>query len=79
MSFSRVIDRRGRVTVPREIRRRLGLSAGDRVDFVCERGLVVLRSSRPPKDVFAKYRGALGTFPGGKKGIKAWLRDLRDY
>jgi len=79
MSFSGGIDSRGRVTVPRQIRRRLGLSAGDRVDFVCESGLVILRSSRPPEDVFAKYRGALGKFPGGKKGIKAWLRDLRDY
>ncbi len=36
MNYSSVIDSRGRGTVPREIRRRLELSAGDRVEFVIE-------------------------------------------
>jgi hypothetical protein len=29
-------------------------------------------------DVFEKYQGVLGTFPGGKRQINAWLRGLRD-
>ena len=43
MNYSSVIDSRGRGTVPREIRRRLELSAGDRVEFVIEPERFVLR------------------------------------
>jgi antitoxin PrlF len=69
---------KGQVTVPQEIRRRLGLSTGDRVEFVLEGDRTVLRPAPPLPSVFEKYRGALGTFPGGTKEISAWLRELRD-
>jgi AbrB family looped-hinge helix DNA binding protein len=78
MSCSGAIDKRGRITLPREIRRRLGLSPGDRLDFVVEEGQIVLRPSRSATSVFDKCRGALGAFPGGKKHINSWLRMLRD-
>lgn len=64
--------------MPQEIRRRLGLAAGDRVDFVIEGDRTVIRPSRPDADPFAKYVGALGPFPGGESGIKAWIDDLRN-
>ena len=68
---------KGQVTVPREIRRRLGVRAGDRIEFVeDEKGVRVaaVRTVSP----FAKYRG-IGT-PGiakGRKGIQKWMREIR--
>jgi AbrB family looped-hinge helix DNA binding protein len=78
MKYSSTISSKGQVTVPQEIRVRLGLSAGDRVEFVVEGDRTVIQPSRPPSDSFEKYKGALGTFPGGKKEINAWVRELRD-
>lgn len=77
MKFSSSISSKGQVTVPQEIRNRLGLSAGDRVEFVIEGERTVIRPSRPASSPFEKYKGVLGTFPGGKKEINSWLHDLR--
>jgi AbrB family looped-hinge helix DNA binding protein len=46
MNTSRVTSR-GRVTIPKEIRERLGLKPGDRVAFVQRAGEVVLQSRIP--------------------------------
>jgi AbrB family looped-hinge helix DNA binding protein len=70
-----VMDKTGRITVPREVRQRLGLTAGDHVEFVVDGDRIVFRAET---DVFAKYRGVLGKFPGGEKGILEWVRDMRD-
>jgi antitoxin PrlF len=75
--YSSSISSKGQVTVPQEIRNRLGLSSGDRVEFVIEGEHTIIRPSRPRSNPFAEYAGILGTFPGGKKEINAWLRDLR--
>jgi antitoxin PrlF len=72
------ISSKGQVTVPQEIRRRLGVRAGDRVEFAVERGQVVLKPVRGAEDPLAKYVGALGTFPGGRRDINRWLGRLRD-
>ncbi|HET9308693.1 MAG TPA: AbrB/MazE/SpoVT family DNA-binding domain-containing protein [Candidatus Sulfotelmatobacter sp.] len=77
MKYSRTIDGRGRITVPREIRRRLGLSAGGAVEFIIEGEQCVLRAPGHEKDVFAKYRGILRRFPRGEKGIKGWIDEMR--
>jgi AbrB family looped-hinge helix DNA binding protein len=66
-NYSSAIDKRGRITVPREVRLRLGLSAGDRVEFVVEDERIIFRPARPVARVFEKYAGILGKFPGGKK------------
>jgi hypothetical protein len=44
---------------------------------VIEGERTVIRPSRSTSNPFDKYRGVLGTFPGGKKEINAWLDDLR--
>jgi AbrB family looped-hinge helix DNA binding protein len=67
MNYSSAIDKRGRITVPREVRLRLGLSAGDRVEFVVEDDRIVLRPVRPVTRVFEKQAGILGKFPSGRK------------
>ncbi len=77
MKNSSTISSKGQITVPQEIRNRLGLEPGDRVEFVVEEGRTVLRPSRSEEDPFGKYRGILGPFPGGEEGIKAWIDDMR--
>jgi len=78
MKYSSTISSKGQVTVPQEIRSRLGLSTGDRVEFVIEGERTLIRPYRSVSNPFDKYKGALGTFPGGEKEINAWLRELRN-
>jgi AbrB family looped-hinge helix DNA binding protein len=47
---------KGQVTVPKAIRDRLGLRAGDRIKFVEEDGVFRLRKHLPVSP-FGKYRG----------------------
>lgn len=77
MKNSSTISSKGQVTVPQEIRNRLGLSPGDRVEFVVEGQRTVIRPARNLSSPFERYRGALGTFPGGEKEVNSWLRELR--
>jgi AbrB family looped-hinge helix DNA binding protein len=78
MRYSSTISSKGQVTVPQEIRNRLGLTTGDRLDFVIDGDRTVIRPSRSEEDPFEKYRGILGPFPGGEKGINAWIDDMRN-
>jgi antitoxin PrlF len=71
------VTSKGQITVPREVRRRLGVRAGDRLLFE-EDGSGVRVSAVRKESPFEKYRG-IGT-PGiakGRKGINKWLRELR--
>jgi antitoxin PrlF len=77
MKNSGTINSKWQVTVPQEIRTRLSLSPGDRLDFVIEGERTLIRPARFTPNPFEKYRGVLGTFPGGKKEINAWLDELR--
>jgi AbrB family looped-hinge helix DNA binding protein len=69
----------GRVTVPAEIRRILGVKAGDRLLFESDATGVRIRAIRS-KSVFDKYRG-IGNpgIPSGRKGINRWLREMRGH
>ena len=67
----------GQVTVPPEIRERLGLHEGDQVEFVLEQGRAVMLPSRGGGDVFERWRGsAQGSFKSVDE-VNAWVRDLR--
>jgi antitoxin PrlF len=77
MKNSSTISSKGQVTVPQEIRKRLGLEPGDRVKFVIEEGRTVIRPIRSETNPFEKYIGILGPFPGGEEGIRAWIDDMR--
>jgi AbrB family looped-hinge helix DNA binding protein len=74
---SSTIGSKGQVTVPLEIRNRLGLRTGDRVEFVLDRGRTTIRPAGAPENPFMKYVGALPVF-SGKRQINAWVRALRD-
>jgi AbrB family looped-hinge helix DNA binding protein len=77
MAKTAKITSKGQITVPNEVRRALGVAAGDRLVFE-ERGgemrVMPIRSESP----FARYRGIGNPGVGsGKKAIVKWLRDLR--
>lgn len=74
---SSTISSKGQITVPLEIRERLGLKAGDRVEFVVESGRTTIRPARAPENPFTKYVGSLPSFKNAKQ-INAWVRALRD-
>lgn len=71
------ITSKGQITVPREVRRVLGVEAGDQLLFETDADGVRIRPVRR-KSGFAEYRG-IGNpgIPSGRKGIARWLRDLR--
>ena len=77
MIRSSTISSKGQITVPLEIRNRLGLKQGDRVEFVVESDRTTIRPARAPENPFVKYVGALPVF-SGLHDINAWVRTLRD-
>ena len=71
------ITSKGQITVPREVRRVLGVKAGDRLLFESDEKGIRLRPVRT-RSAFSRYRG-IGT-PGiasGRKAINKWLREMR--
>jgi AbrB family looped-hinge helix DNA binding protein len=71
------ITSKGQITVPREVRRILGVSTGDRLLFESDGKDIHVRPVRK-KSTFSKYRG-IGN-PGigsGKKNISRWVREIR--
>jgi AbrB family looped-hinge helix DNA binding protein len=77
MNKSSTISSKGQITVPQEIRERLGLAPGDRVEFVVEKDRTVIRPARSEVNPFEKFIGIADPFPGGEEGIKAWIDDMR--
>lgn len=75
--LSSTISSKGQVTVPLEVRKRLGLRQGDRVEFVVDKGHTTIRPARSPENPFTKYIGALRAFSNLRQ-INAWVSDLRD-
>ena len=53
------ITSKGQVTIPKAIRDRLGVAPRDRVEFVFEKGRVVLRPVKTLRD----FRGAVRALP----------------
>ena len=73
------VTSKGQVTVPRDIRRRLGVRAGDKLEFEDNGHGVQVKAVRK-ESVFEKYQG-IGT-PGigsGRKAVQKWLRELRGH
>ena len=71
------ITSKGQITVPRDIRRTLGVRSGDRLLFESDSTGVHIRPLRA-KSPFEKYRG-IGNpgIPYGRKGVRDWVRQLR--
>lgn len=75
---SGTISSKGQVTVPIEVRHRLGLKAGDKVEFAFEEGKTVLRPLRTGEDPLVAYIGAFPAF-SSKEEIIRFHRDLRGH
>jgi AbrB family looped-hinge helix DNA binding protein len=73
------ITSKGQITVPIEVRRLLGVRAGDRLLFESDNNGVHIRPVRNGS-AFAKYAG-IGNpgIPSGKKAINRWLREMRGH
>ena len=71
------ITSKGQITVPHEVRRVLGVQAGDRLMFESdEKGIRVrpVRSESP----FARYRSIGNSgIRSGKRGVNQWIREMR--
>jgi antitoxin PrlF len=77
MSRFSTISSKGQLTIPQEIRKRLGLETGDRVEFVVEEDRTVIRPARAETNPFKKFIGIADPFPGGEDGMNAWIDDMR--
>ena len=71
------ITSKGQITVPRDIRRTLGVGPGDRLLFESDSKGVHVRPMRS-RSPFEKYRG-IGNpgIPSGRKAVRQWVRQLR--
>jgi AbrB family looped-hinge helix DNA binding protein len=71
------ITSKGQITVPREIRRMLGVRSGDKLLFESDGKGVRIRPIRT-RSAFSKYRAIRNPeIPSGKKNIGKWLRGMR--
>lgn len=71
------ITSKGQVTVPHQVRKALGVRAGDKLIFEQDDNGIRVVPARA-KSPFERYRG-IGT-PGiaiGKKAVVRWVRNLR--
>jgi AbrB family looped-hinge helix DNA binding protein len=71
------ITSKGQITIPRDVRRALGVRPGDKLVFEKVGNVIHIR---PVKDVdpFEKYRG-IGNpgIPSGRKGILRYIEKMR--
>ena len=77
MQKQATITSKGQITVPREVRRVLGVKSGDKLLFESDGDGVRVRPVRRAS-AFSRYRG-IGNpqIPSGKKNIRKWLRGMR--
>ncbi|MHB8218630.1 MAG: AbrB/MazE/SpoVT family DNA-binding domain-containing protein [Candidatus Sulfotelmatobacter sp.] len=77
MQKEATLTSKGQITVPREVRRVLGVRSGDKLLFESDGKGIRVRPVRR-KSSFSKYRG-IGNpeIPSGRKSIARWLRGMR--
>jgi AbrB family looped-hinge helix DNA binding protein len=71
------ITSKGQITIPRDIRRVLGVRSGDSLVFESDRRGVHVHPVKLESH-FGKYRG-IGNpgIPSGRKAVVDWVRELR--
>ncbi|HVI09171.1 MAG TPA: AbrB/MazE/SpoVT family DNA-binding domain-containing protein [Candidatus Binatia bacterium] len=77
MQKQATLTSKGQITVPREVRRLLGVDAGDKLLFETDSKGVRVRPVRS-ESAFAKYRGiGNAEIPSGRAALKKWMRRTR--
>jgi len=72
------ISSKGQITLPVEVRNRLGVKEGESVKFVADKdGRTVVLPVREEFDVFAQFVG-VALLPPEYEDSVAWVRDMRD-
>jgi len=71
------ISSKGQVTIPQKVRERLGLRAGDRVDYIDDGGRIYLQPLREGVRSFAEFAGMAPGFKSVEE-INEWVRELRE-
>jgi antitoxin PrlF len=69
---------KGQITVPKEVRDRLGIQQGDKIEFVVEDGKTVVRRAQPAENPFLKWAGVCGKLPDGMTSVE-WVREMRGH
>lgn len=69
---------KGQVTVPKEVRDRLGIQQGDKIEFVVEDGKTILKKAQPVENPFLKWAGGFGPLPDGMTSVE-WVREMRGW
>lgn len=72
------ISTKNQIVVPREIRSKLRLKAGDFLQFVEQDGDVLVRRGDPDENPFERFRGAAPGFNSAKE-INAWISEIRGW
>lgn len=77
MQKQATITSKGQITVPREVRRALGVRSGDKLLFESDGKGIRVRPVRS-ESAFSRYRG-IGNpeIPSGRRSIAKWLRGMR--
>jgi antitoxin PrlF len=76
---SATITSKGQITLPIEVRRRLGLKVGDKVEFVYEQdGKTTVQPKKTEKKPFESMLGAFPAFKTREEIIN-YYRDLRGW
>jgi AbrB family looped-hinge helix DNA binding protein len=78
MAFQSRITSKGQVTVPVEIRRKLGLHRGDKVEFREFGEKAVIARATESASPFDKYIGVLKGKRKHQMNSKEWMAELRD-
>jgi antitoxin PrlF len=70
------ITSKGQITVPRDIRRLLGVRPGDRLVFETAGKAITVRPIRTASS-FEDYRGVVPELPVGRREMMRFMRELR--
>lgn len=72
---------KGQVTLPKELRDRLGLQQGDVIEFIEENGKIIMRRAQSKTNPFLQWALFEGERPteNARQNAVDWQRDLRGW